>query len=190
MEGDLAETAEDIARRWLPALLEGLEKITDEQQRIKILEFCGRSCAEHDFEEIRRIKEEARDREHLLQLINERIPWCGDWVSEDARIRTVCAACGCPLVVEGYVNRTPTFCLCSRGWVKAVFGEALGEEWTWSRSRPSAGATSVVSSLSIPDLGGLKGHPQARRGLGVLAAWGQRRKGSVPRMRETARLCA
>jgi len=35
---------------------------------------------------------------------------------------------GCPLVVEGYVNRSPTFCLCSRGWVKAVFGEALGEE--------------------------------------------------------------
>ena len=35
---------------------------------------------------------------------------------------------GCPLVVEGYVSRSPTFCLCSRGWVKAVFGEALGEE--------------------------------------------------------------
>jgi len=128
METDLAETAEGIVRRWLPAMLEGLEKITDEEQRTKILEFCGRSCAEHDFEEIARIKEEARDREHLLQLINEPIPWCGDWVWEDGKVRTVCAACGCPLVVEGYVNRCPTFCLCSRGWVKAVFGEALGEE--------------------------------------------------------------
>ena len=40
----------------------------------------------------------------------------------------MCAACGCPLVQEGYVENSPTFCLCSRGWVKAVFTEALGEE--------------------------------------------------------------
>ena len=32
------------------------------------------------------------------------------------------------MVVQGYVNRNPTFCLCSRGWVKAVFTGALGEE--------------------------------------------------------------
>jgi hypothetical protein len=31
-------------------------------------------------------------------------------------------------VVEGYVEYGPTFCLCSGGWVKAVFTEALGEE--------------------------------------------------------------
>lgn len=31
-------------------------------------------------------------------------------------------------MVEGYVEYGPTFCLCSRGWVKAVFTEALGEE--------------------------------------------------------------
>ena len=33
-----------------------------------------------------------------------------------------------PLVVAGYVDNSPTLCLCSRGWVKAVFTEALGEE--------------------------------------------------------------
>jgi predicted hydrocarbon binding protein len=31
-------------------------------------------------------------------------------------------------VVEGYLEHSPTFCLCSRGWVEAVFEEALGEE--------------------------------------------------------------
>ena len=128
MEGDLAETADDILRRWLPALLHGLAESTTEEQRKRIMELCGRSCAEHDFEEIARIKEEARDQEHLLQLIDERIPWCGDWVWQEGQIRTVCAACGCPLVVEGYVERSPTFCLCSRGWVKAVFTEALEKE--------------------------------------------------------------
>jgi predicted hydrocarbon binding protein len=128
MEHDLPEKAESILRRWLPALLEGLDRITDEEQRVKTLEFCGRGCGEDDVEEARRIKEQARDKEHLLQLINERIKFCGEWEWVDGKIHTVCAECGCPLVVEGYVQRCPTFCLCSRGWVKAIFGEALGQE--------------------------------------------------------------
>jgi predicted hydrocarbon binding protein len=123
-----SEAPDSIARRWLPALIQGLDECTSEAQRIKILEYCGRACGEADLEEVRRIREEARDQEHLLQLINERIAWCGEWVWEDGKIRTVCAACGCPLVVEGYVENSPTFCLCSRGWVKAVFTEALGED--------------------------------------------------------------
>ena len=128
MEPTLAETAENIVRRWLPALIDGLDECTSEEQRIKILEQCGRACGEPDLQEVRKIRDEARDREHLLQLINERIPWSGEWVWQEGKIRTVCAACGCPLVKEGYVENSPTFCLCSRGWVKAVFTEALGEE--------------------------------------------------------------
>ena len=30
--------------------------------------------------------------------------------------------------MQGQVEICPTFCLCSRGWVKAVFIEALGQE--------------------------------------------------------------
>ena len=127
MEPSLAETGDDIVRRWLPALIHGLDECTTEEQRVKILEFCGRACGEPDLQEVRRIRDEARDREHLLQLINERIPWCGEWEWVDGKIHTVCTACGCPLVVEGYLENCPTFCLCSRGWVKAVFTEALGE---------------------------------------------------------------
>jgi len=128
MEPTMAEQAESIARRWLPALIAGVDQCTTEEQRMKILEVCGRGCAEPDLEEVRRIRLEARDPEHLLQLINERIPWCGEWVWQDGKIRTVCPGCGCPLVSVGYVEYSPTFCLCSRGWVKAVFTEALGEE--------------------------------------------------------------
>jgi len=128
MADDLSEAARNIASRWLPALIEALDECITEEQRIRIMEVCGRGCGEPDLEEVRRIKEEARDEEHLLQLINERIKWCGDWEWVDGKIHSVCAACGCPLVVEGYLDKSPTFCLCSRGWVKAVFTEALGEE--------------------------------------------------------------
>ena len=128
MEPTLAEMASDILRRWLPALFEGLDQCTTEEQRIKILEHCGRACGQPNLDDVRTIRQEARDREHLLQLINERIPWCGEWELQDGKIHTMCAACGCPLVQEGYLENSPTFCLCSRGWVKAVFTEALGEE--------------------------------------------------------------
>ena len=128
MEPTLSETADDILRRWLPALIEGLDEYTTEEQRIKILEHCGRACGQPDLDDVRTIRQEARDQEHLLHLINERIKWCGEWVWEDGKVRTMCAACGCPLVQEGYLENSPTLCLCSRGWVKAVFTEALGEE--------------------------------------------------------------
>jgi predicted hydrocarbon binding protein len=128
VEPTTSEPPDSIARRWLPALIKALDEYTTDEQRTRILEYCGRACGEHDLEEVRRIHQEARDPEHLLQLINERIKWCGEWVWEEGKIRTVCEACGCRLVVEGYLENSPTFCLCSRGWVKAVFTEALGEE--------------------------------------------------------------
>ena len=128
MEPTLAETGDDIVRRWLPALFEGLDECTTEEQRIRILEVCGRACGQPDLDAVCRIRREARDQEHLLQLINGRIPWCGEWELQDGKIHTMCAACGCPLGQEGYLENSPTFCLCSRGWVKAVFTEALGDE--------------------------------------------------------------
>ena len=95
MEGDLAETADDILRRWIPALLQGLAESTGEEQQTKMMEHCGGSCAEHDFEGVTRAREEGRDWEHLLRLINEQIPRCGDWVWQDGKIRTVAAFCSC-----------------------------------------------------------------------------------------------
>jgi predicted hydrocarbon binding protein len=128
MAEDLSEHARDIPSRWLPVLIEALDECTSEEQRTRILEVCGRGCGADDVADARRIEAEARDEEHLLQLINERIKWCGEWEWVDEKIHTVCAECGCPLVVEGYLEKSPTYCLCSRGWVKAVFAEALGRE--------------------------------------------------------------
>jgi len=39
----------------------------------------------------------------------------------------VCQECGCPLVRAGLVELSPTLCLCSRGWVQAVFEAALAK---------------------------------------------------------------
>ena len=36
-------------------------------------------------------------------------------------ISAVCDYCGCPLVRQGVVKLTGTFCYCSRGWVRSIF---------------------------------------------------------------------
>lgn len=124
----MAETGEDIARRWLPAVVEGLATHADADLQKKILELCGAACGKHDLEELRRIKREARDEMELLDLINKRVPWCGAWVREGDSIRSTCKSCGCPFARDYGLELSPTFCLCSRGWVKATFSEAFGRE--------------------------------------------------------------
>ena len=55
-----------------------------------------------------------------------------------------------PLVVAGYVDNSPTFCHCSRGWVKAVFTEALGEEVDVALAQAVAKGASGESSPFAP----------------------------------------
>jgi predicted hydrocarbon binding protein len=122
---DLSETGEQIARRWLPAIMEGLSRYTDEEQQIAIMELCGASCGRHDLDALRRLKEQAADRDELLALINECIPWCGTWEWKGDSIHTICTSCGCPLIRDYGLELSPTFCLCSRGWAKTIFSEAF-----------------------------------------------------------------
>jgi len=125
---DLSETGEQIARRWLPAIIEGLARYTDEEQQTAIMELCGASCGRHDLDALRRLKEQASDRKELLALINEHIPWCGTWEWEGDSIETICTVCGCPLARDYGLELSPTFCLCSRGWVKTIFSEAFDQD--------------------------------------------------------------
>jgi hypothetical protein len=128
MEDETRETGEDIARRWLPAVIQGLAEYTDEDQQIRILELCGQSCAHYDLQMLKELKEVAADQKELLALMNEHIPWCEEWVWEEGRVHSICKGCGCPMIREGLLELSPVFCLCSRGYVKAIFSEAFGED--------------------------------------------------------------
>lgn len=128
MEANVEESQDDRARRWLAAVIEGLDEYADEDQQTRIFELCGQSCASYDLQEVKRLKAEARDQEELLALINEHILWCGKWIWEKDHIHSICKSCGCPLVRDYGLELSPVFCLCSRGWVKAVFSEAFGRE--------------------------------------------------------------
>jgi len=120
-EGLLRQTG-----RMIDFIVAGLEGV-DEGTRLKIMERCGEACAETgDLRIARKIAEETEDIDEIVARANDEIAWCGEWVRDGERIMAVCTSCGCPLVRRGVVNLTGTLCLCSRGWVRAIF-EALLE---------------------------------------------------------------
>jgi predicted hydrocarbon binding protein len=117
----------ELLHKWVETLLGSLDAEADESSRARIMESYGRACALHygDIEKARVIRHSAKDVDELVERLNQQILWCGSWVRDGDTITSVCERCGCPLVREGLVKLSPTFCICSRGWVKAVFETAL-----------------------------------------------------------------
>jgi predicted hydrocarbon binding protein len=118
----------ELLHKWLETLMAGLEAAVDERTRAKVMESCGRACAHHhgDMEKARAIKGSAQEIGERLAKLNRQVLWCGSWVRDGETITSVCEECGCPLVRAGLVELSPTFCNCSRGWVKAVFETIWG----------------------------------------------------------------
>ncbi len=122
----MEESTQDLMKRWIVAAVQGIKTHTDKDQQKKILEICGRSCAHHDLQGVQTLKSKAKDEEELLKLINEHIPWCRTWIRENNILYSRCTKCGCPLLRRYNLKLDPIFCLCSLGWVKAIFSEAFG----------------------------------------------------------------
>ncbi len=111
--------------RMIDNMVKGLEGL-DEGTMLGIMERCGEACAEvGDLEVARKITEETEDIDEIVARANEEILWCGKWARNGNEISAVCTYCGCPLVRQGVVELTGTFCYCSRGWVKSIFGTLL-----------------------------------------------------------------
>jgi predicted hydrocarbon binding protein len=118
----------ELFRTWTETLLSTLEVQFDGDTRAELIEHCGRACALHygSIERARATKHGAQEIDELLDQLNQQEAyWCGEWVRDGNAIYSVCGECGCPLVGAGLVKLSPTFCECSRGWVKAVFETIL-----------------------------------------------------------------
>lgn len=128
MLNELDEKAKLLKRAGavLNSIIKGLDEV-DLEIRKKIMELCGEACAREDgdLEIAKKIAEEAVDEEEILKRANKEILWCGTWTREGNTIQSKCVRCGCPLVRNKVVDVTGTFCYCSRGWVKKIFGTLL-----------------------------------------------------------------
>ncbi|MGD2090331.1 MAG: hypothetical protein PVH61_29410 [Candidatus Aminicenantes bacterium] len=107
---------------WLANLMKNMDTHLEEETKIKLMEECGRSCAQNS------IKEEA------LKYQGKLDDWLGKmkkWVGvknihqQQDRIQVVYDKCFCQLVQDIPPILSASFCHCSRGWLMEIFETVL-----------------------------------------------------------------
>jgi predicted hydrocarbon binding protein len=103
---------------WISNLMESMDEHLDDEEKISLLERCGRACAER------------HARAEALKHKGELDGWLGrfrKWVgSENVKkegntVQITYSKCLCPLVQDRSPLMSKTYCNCSRGWLKEVF---------------------------------------------------------------------
>lgn len=117
----------DLLSSWINSLIESLDEFVEEDTKKKLLEKSGIACAHYHghVDKIKVIKEKTKNLDEILNIMNQEEMWCGKWIKEGDIIYSKCRVCECPLVVSGMVRLSPTYCYCSQGYMKSVFGEIL-----------------------------------------------------------------
>jgi predicted hydrocarbon binding protein len=109
--------------RWIKSLIDNLDAHVDEKTRVKVLENCGRTCISRDLiKKAQACKNSAKDIEEFLDKLSQ--IW-SHLQRDDDEIHVVYEKCYCPLVKAYPEKLSPTFCNCSRGWIKELFESVL-----------------------------------------------------------------
>ncbi len=116
------------AGRMLIAILGALEKERAEV-RERVMMACGKECANLpcppnwrvSLNTVRQIARQTRSTEERINLLNQKVPWCGNWTLQNDAITSECTECGCLLVQANLVSHDRVWCDCSLGWVKTIF---------------------------------------------------------------------
>ena len=113
--------------RWIISLISRLDEYVDEETKKSILEQCGRRCISPNLiKKASKIYEKVKDDEGFLEKLGEVYPHLH---REGKNIYITYPKCYCSFVNKIPPGQlSPTYCNCSRGWVKALFGGALGRQ--------------------------------------------------------------
>lgn len=115
----------------LNAILEALERESPDV-RARVMTACGEECArlpcpprwEVSYTKAWKISQKTSSLSERVDLLNQEVPWCGEWSVTDTVVSSECDSCGCLLVQDQLVSPSQVWCACSLGWIKAIF-EAL-----------------------------------------------------------------
>ncbi len=115
----------EFTHTWVKTLIESLDTHLDDETKIKVMESCGRVCARGG------PAQAAQEYQGNLDgwLVTLR-GWMGgeEFVQRNGDAVTVlCSECVCPLVKDGPARLPDTYCYCSRGWMKEVFGAVVSK---------------------------------------------------------------
>jgi predicted hydrocarbon binding protein len=103
--------------------MNGLDEELDEQTKTKILENCGRTCIPRSFvKKAQDYKKKAKNTDDFLNSLGK--AW-KHLKRENNDVHVVYEKCYCPIVKTHNGKLSPTWCNCSRGWIKELFESAL-----------------------------------------------------------------
>jgi predicted hydrocarbon binding protein len=117
----------DHLKSWINTLLHTIETEVDSDLGKRIIESCGKVCANDGgvLKEVNKLKHKMKDNKDVDLLINEMNKAGiagGQLKREDNIIYGVYEKCYCPSRKD---IDSPIYCNCTQGWAKAVFEIAL-----------------------------------------------------------------
>lgn len=112
---------------WVRDLVNGLDAHADEATRAAVLGECGRKCISRStVERARKLWEAHTDLDAWLEAMNAQHLGGGYLQRQGGLIYGRYERCYCSLAKGGGKGLSPTFCLCSRAWLEALFSGATG----------------------------------------------------------------
>jgi hypothetical protein len=119
---------EKFKQNWIASLMANMDGQMDPAQRTKLMEACGRACAQRGA--VQGLgKAAGGDVDKLLQALGSHLgPQNATRAGNVAHLRY--PKCYCPLVGSGPDRLSATWCECSKGWVLEVFGQVTGKPVT------------------------------------------------------------
>ena len=115
----------EFTHRWVKNLIECIDIHLDEATRKQLMESCGRACARAG-----PIRAAEACRGNLDAWMSTLAKWHGgeEYVQRDGNlVHVTCAECLCILMREGPPRLPDTYCYCSLGWMKEMFGTVVGK---------------------------------------------------------------
>lgn len=110
-------------QRWLATVLDNMDRELDAKTRERILESCGRSCLSRNFiEKVEGIRKSSANEDEFLQELMKQ--W-KHFHAKDGQFYVVYDHCYCPIVKDYSGKLSPSYCNCSRGWIKELFDTVL-----------------------------------------------------------------
>ncbi len=110
-------------QKWISTLVDNLDSNVDKKTGIKILENCGRSCIPASFiKKARACKAKSADTKDFLDRLGKiwkHLQYDGN------KIYVTYNQCYCPMMKSYDGKLSPSFCNCSRGWIKELFESTL-----------------------------------------------------------------
>ena len=114
----------EFTERWVINLLESIDANLGEDEKVRMMESCGRACAREGI-----IKEAEACHGDLDKLLTKMKEWIGEKnvQRKGHQIALTYTQCVCRLVADGPAKLSNTYCYCSIGWLKEMFETVTGK---------------------------------------------------------------